>query len=352
MRMNFLLLAFVGFLVFGQGGVIASPPKADPNFLLQQIPAAKKPASNERRIIRPLSEQVWRFPNGFEEFYMLLALRSSDKKWCDRISLESQLRKVDARAGLQVIRWRDICLIETAAGSKNAELCRFVRGTKVDVLDGSEFNEKYCRQWTQNANQATKYNNRLHWLQRDPNRPLFLNAQAVLQFLGFTAEDLVRAEQRGFYTNVNQATWQEFLFDYLLFNDKPDALWQGRYAQLMNRAVYLPDFASSAMPVDRFLRYTGTAVQLPADCYENPAAEFTCRMLECLRVRDINACRLIKDSAEIMELRALFIDKCTAKSPNDNSAAAKCQNEVDLPFRKVFFGPPETFLPYLNRTRN
>jgi hypothetical protein len=334
----------------------APPPVADPNFLFNQLPSnTEQPSAKakpEQRTIRPLSEQVWRLPNGYEEFYMLLALQTGDKKWCDRLSLESQIRKVDARPGVQVVRWRDICLIEVAGASSNAEICRFVRGAKVDALDGSEIDDKYCRRWVAGGVNYSNYNTRLHWLTRDPYKPLFLNPQAILQFLGFTENDLVSSEKRGFYNNVSQSTWNDFLFEYLFNPPKRDELWQGRFAQLINRSVYLPDFAANSMPVDRYLRYSGTAVQLPADCYENPAAEFTCRMLECLRVRDITACRTLKNSDEVVQLRDLFIDKCAAKKPDASAARAECEQQINLPYRKIFEGPPETFLPYISRGRN
>jgi hypothetical protein len=337
--------------------VLPSPQNApNPNFLEDQLTATPAPEAKPNRVIQQRVDQVWRLPNGYEEFYMLLALTSGKKRWCDRMSLESQIRKIDARSGVQVIRYRDICLIEVAAKSANPELCRFVRPIKVDALNGSEFNESYCRQFAAlpyRSSSSSGIGRALHWLDLNPYEPVFMNIAGILQFLGFSEKDLFSTKKMGLYETVSQSTWHDFLFQRLLNPTIQDAAKSKQWEQIFNRAVYLPDFAANAMPVDRYLRYTGTSVELPADCYENPTAEFTCRMLECLSLRDIVTCRALADTREIQDLRNLFIDKCMRNSAKISPAQGQteCVKTIDAPFNKIFKGPPETFLPYLPARR-
>ncbi|TAH33153.1 MAG: hypothetical protein EYC62_07545 [Alphaproteobacteria bacterium] len=307
-------------------------------------PAASQPSAPKR------IDQVWRLPNGYEEYYILLARATADKNWCDRISLEAQVRKPDARPGVQVIGWRDICLIEVAGMTRNQDLCRFIRGTTVDALDGQEFNQNYCLQYVAAMANGSYISTRAnHWLQIDPNKPKFLNAQAILKYVGFTEDDLVSTQKKGLYQMVNKFSWDEFLLQKMLNPEYKKMLDPEQFNRLVSRSLAFPDYSKSPQPVDRFLRYTGTAVKLPADCYENPTSEFTCRMLECLNVRDIITCRAIGNTQEVLALKELFINKCTEKMTASTNAYAQCSAQINAPYNKIFKGSPETFLPYLNR---
>ncbi len=303
--------------------------------------------SNQARsgeILQNRTGQIWRLPNGYEEYYMLLALNTNDKKWCDRISLESQIRKVDARPGVQVIRWRDICLIETARATGNRDYCRFVRGEYVDSLDGREFNPDYClARIGKNYSRAA-----LHWLQQDPRKTKFMNAQSILKFMGFVEQDLVSTQQQGLYQYVFKSTWEEFLLNTMFTEQRELPEFSEKFDRLVDRSQFLPDFSANPQAVDRYLRYAGTTVKMPPDCYENPSAELTCRMLECLNVRDIVSCRAISNSKEIQDLQNLFLKKCDGDEIGKNKLTPEdCRNQVGLLFQKIFTGPPETFLPYL-----
>ncbi len=352
--LTLVLLAI--FLMCGQTAIptaaLAQTASADtsdkPAFPFPVAPQPQTTQQNAKPKDRVLArnDRVWRLPNGYEEYYMLLAISTQSKKWCDRMSLESQIRKTDARPGVQVVGWRDICLIEVAAATNNPEICRFVRGTVVDGLDGTEFNSKYCV----SAVQSGTYTSRLHWLQVNPNKPKFLNSQIVLKYLGFTENDLISQQKQGLYQTVNNSTWDEFLLGKLLDPAMKNRINPDQYQQMVNRSDALPDFSKNSYPADRYLRYTGTSVKLPADCYENPTSEFACRMLECLNVRDIVTCRAMADTKESIDLKNLFIEKCVQKKgQSDSQSYLACKKEIEAPFNKIFLGPPETFLPYLNR---
>ncbi len=340
-----LVLLSIGFPAMAQ---TSDAPKF-PFEITAQPQVAKNAAPAAKRI-----DQVWRLPNGLEEYYLLLGMTTADKAWCDRISLEAQVRKSNARPGVQVIGWRDICLIEVANAQKNKELCRFVRGTTVDVLDGREFNENYCLEYMSSKSVGGLFSTDAnHWLQVDPFKPKFLNAQAALKFLGFTDADLITTQQQGLYQTVTKASWEEFLLQRMLNPDMRKWVDPDKFNRLITRSLALPDYSKSPQPVDRFLRYTGTAVKTPADCYENPTSEFTCRMLECLSVRDIITCRAMGNTKEVLALRELFVEKCIAKHTNKSTGATNyfgpCRAEIDAPYNKIFKGAPETFLPYLDR---
>lgn len=315
--------------------------------------SASRPAGSGDTDKVKTNYEVWRHPNGLEEYYMLLALATNDKRWCDRISLESQLRKVDARPGVQVIGWRSVCLIEVARATQNASLCRWVRGINAGALNGQEFNENYCLAMVQKPRGNRINFNENHWLQTNPYEPRLLNAQAILRNIGFQEADLLEVNRQGLYENVTKSTWSDFLMKKML---DPDAATYNlrdpaKFEILLKRSTYLPDFSSSSQPADRYLRYSGTLVKLPENCYENATSEFSCRMLECLNVRDLFACRAMADTQEIKNLKILFKSKCVQKEAQSNPDSAQfvCDKQVDEPFQKIFEGPPETFLPYLNR---
>ena len=312
-------------------------------------PANSVPQVGEKILQR--TDQVWRWPNGMEEYFMLLAIATGDKQWCDHMSLESQIRKADARPGVQVIAWRNICLIEVAKISKNPDFCRFVRPTFVDALDGGEFDAKYCVNYIDSSQYSASVRAN-HWLAFNPYKPNFLNAQQILTGMGFTEDDLVSQEKRGLYQTTTKSTWDEYLMNFIdgdsnRFRTRPGN--EEKFQFILKRSAYLPDYSKNSIPADRYLRYSGTSVKLPADCYENPTAEFTCRMLECLNVRDILSCRLMSKSQEVQNLYGLFMSKCSEKNPVASGVNPACKQMVDMPYRKIFEGPPDTFLPYLNR---
>ncbi len=296
-------------------------------------------------------EQVWRLPNGYEEYYMLLALNTGEKTWCERISGEAQIRKVDARPGVQVIGWRDLCNIEMAAKNNKIDYCRFVRGGVFDTLDGREFNQAYCEAYV--GRMAENYRVELsanHWLLHDPYRPKMINAQAILKTLGFGEADLTRSHEQGLYQFTTRLSWEAFLLDEMLGQPKAGVTRdEKKFTKLKKRSTFLPDFSKRSVPADRFLRYGGTAVKMPANCYENPGSEFACRMLECLSWRDILSCRNISKTKEIQDLRGLFQGKCFEQNKDKNNRDATCAQMVSEPFQRIFGGAPEIFLPYLVR---
>jgi hypothetical protein len=323
----------------------SAQPKAVPAAVLPT--PAPEPVKSSKPTQR--YEQPWRLPNGIEEYYMLLALDTGNRQWCERMSPAAQLRKVDARVGVQVISWRDTCLIEVAVKTQNKELCRFVRGVYVDALNGKEFGNDYCLSYIQRAS-SQRRSEALHWLQRDPYKPLLINAPGILRSLGFSEDDLVDKHQQGLYQVIVKSTWEQFLLQRMLgqySNSQRQEGDQARYDKLVKRSLSLPEFSTVSPPVDRFLQYTGTAVKLPANCYENPTAEFSCRMLQCLSNKDLITCRSLSQTKEIMDLHTLFSKKCMEETKVN--AEQFCKAQVEDPFNKIFNGPPETFIPYLAR---
>lgn len=320
---------------------------------VEEAPATKTPAQ-QTTPSRPRMQQPWRLPNGFEEYYMLLALHTKDRQWCDRMSIGAQIRKVDARAGVQVIPWRAICLIEVAALTKNKGVCKFVQGVTVDNLNGKEFNAQYCEATVAARALPVPDFAENHWLETNPFSPKLINAQGILRSLGFSEKDLLSQEQQGLYQVVTRKSWDDFLIKVMLDSrwvtnpNRPDP---DKFNIMVKRSVNLPNFANGDAAADRFLQYTGTNVKLPANCYENPTSEFSCRMLQCLASTDLLTCRALAKSADTKALRDVYYGKCEAanKQLSRENIESVCKREVDDPYTKVFLGPPETFLPYLVR---
>lgn len=321
----------MGFAGLAQAQNLPLPEAASP------VAAAPPPALPLRQ------DRSWRLPNGIEEFYLFLARDTGDRMWCERISTAAQRRKINARKGVQVIGWRETCYIEVAQKNRNAALCRGFRSYTVEGLDGSEFNEAYC---ATNAARGRGLEG-LHWLDNNAREPQLLDAQAILKSIGFNERNLLRQEEQGLYEVTVKESWDRFLFSLLGLRGLNEKRDENAYTLLLRRAKILPDMSRTNRPVDNLLRYTGAAVRLPANCYENPTSEFSCRMLECLNSSDLLTCRNLARAQEVVDLRLALEDKCN--KAKQTYGDPQCKESVETPFRKVFYGPPETFLPYLSR---